>query len=158
MKSAKDIVESFEKATLEPGEFGHEAHVLVAWHYLGEQSLLDAIGRFTAAIKRLTRKLGVSSKYHETITWFYLIKVAERLKAAPEADWPAFKAANPDLFARNPGLIEKYYSKALLESDTARRMFLLPDRLPRPARRCCWSCSRVRIAKNRSTKGELPHE
>ncbi len=129
MKSAQDIVAAFENATLKPGEFGHEAHLLVAWHYLREQSLLDAIGRFTAAIKRLTRKLGVSSKYHETISWFYLIKVAERLKAAPDADWPAFKAANPDLFAWKPSLLEQYYSKALLESDTAKRMFLLPDLL-----------------------------
>lgn len=122
-----EIVEAFENATLEPGEFGHEAHVLVAWHYLKELSLLDAIVRFTQLIKRLTRKLGVSSKYHETITWFYLIKVAERIKAAPQADWPAFKAANPDLFAWNPSLVDRYYSKALLESDMARRMFLLPD-------------------------------
>lgn len=129
MKNAKDIVDGFENATIEPGEFGHEAHVLVAWYYLKEQSLLEAIARFTRAIKRLTRKLGVTSKYHETITWFYLIKVAERLRAAPDLDWEAFKAANPDLFSWNPSLIEQYYSKALLESDTARRMFLLPDLL-----------------------------
>lgn len=122
-----EIVEAFENATLEAGDFGHEAHVLVAWHYLKELSLLDAIVRFTQAIRRLTRKLGVSSKYHETITWFYLIKVAERIKATPQADWPAFKAANPDLFAWNPSLIDRYYSKPLLESDLARRMFLLPD-------------------------------
>lgn len=121
------IVEAFENATLEPGGFDHEAHILVAWHYLQELSLLDAITRFTRAIKRLTRKLGVSAKYHETITWFYLIKIAERLQASPGADWQAFKAANPDLFAWNPSLVEKYYSKDLLSSDAARHMFVFPD-------------------------------
>lgn len=121
------IIEAFENATLEPGGFDHEAHILVAWHYLQQRSLLDAITRFTRAIKRLTRKLGVSAKYHETITWFYLIKIAERLKASPGAEWTAFKSANPDLFAWNPSLIEKYYSKDLLSSDTARHMFVFPD-------------------------------
>jgi hypothetical protein len=122
-----DIVEAFENATLEPGGFDHEAHILVAWHYLQDMSLIDAIARFTRAIKRLTRKLGVASKYHETITWFYLIKIAERCKAEPGADWPRFRAANPDLFARKPTLVEKYYSRTLLASATARRMFVLPD-------------------------------
>ncbi len=122
-----DIVAAFEKATLDPASFDHEAHILVAWHYLQELSLLDAISRFTSAIKQLTRKLGVASKYHETITWFYLIKIAERCKAEPGADWPRFRAANPDLFARKPTLVEKYYSRTLLASATARRMFVLPD-------------------------------
>jgi hypothetical protein len=123
----EQIVRQFEDATLDPGGFDHEAHILVGWRYLQELSLLDAISRFTAAIKRLTEKLGVSSKYHETITWFYLIKIAERCRGDAADDWTAFKAANPDLFAWNPSLIDKYYSKALLSSDTARRMFVLPD-------------------------------
>lgn len=122
-----DIVRAFESASLGPGEFGHDAHILVAWHFLQQQDLLDAIRRFTRGIRRLTRKLGVTSKYHETITWFYLIKIAERCKAQPGADWAAFRTANSDLFTRNPALVEKYYSKSLLASDTARHMFVLPD-------------------------------
>jgi hypothetical protein len=123
------LVREFEEATLDPGGFDHEAHILVGWRYLQELSLADAISRFTRAIKRLTHKLGVSSKYHETITWFYLIKIAERCRDDADADWTAFKAANPDLFAWNPSLVDKYYSKALLASDTARRTFLFPDRI-----------------------------
>ncbi len=126
-----DIVDAFENATVEPGDFDHEAHIMVAWHYLQEMELLDALSRFTTAIKRLTHKLGVSSKYHVTITWFYLIKIAERCAAMPGADWTAFKAANPDLFAWKPSLIEKHYSTALLSSETARRMFVFPDLQPR---------------------------
>jgi hypothetical protein len=123
----EELVRAFEDATLDAGGFDHEAHILVGWHYLQELSLLDAIGRFTTAIKRLTRKLGVSSKYHETITWFYLIKIAERSRAEAASDWDAFKSANPDLFAWNPSLIDQYYSKSRLASDEARRMFVLPD-------------------------------
>ncbi len=123
----EQIVAAFENATLEPGGFNHEAHILVGWRYLQDYSLLDAINRFTDAIRRLTRKLGVASKYHETITWFYLIKIAERCNGPDAADWLSFKAAKPDLFEWKPSLIQKYYSDALLSSEVAKRMFVLPD-------------------------------
>jgi len=126
----EQMVRGFEDATLDPGGFDHEAHILVGWQYLQDYSLLDAITRFTGALARLTRKLGVPAKYHETITWFYLIKIAERCAGMPGADWPAFKAANPDLFAWGPSLIGEYYSESLLFSETARRAFVFPDRLP----------------------------
>ena len=123
----KQIVAAFEDATIDAAEFDHEAHLLVGWRFLQEQSLVDAIRRFTAALKRLTQKLGVPGKYHETITCFYLIKIAERCTGKAATDWSAFKDANPDLFARNPSLIRQYYSESLLASEDARQAFVLPD-------------------------------
>jgi hypothetical protein len=118
------IVVEFENATIDAAEFDHEAHVLVGWRYLQDYSLLDSIKRYSGALQRLTRKLGVPTKYHETITWFYLIKTAER-KA--QTDWAAFKTTNPDLFERNPSLVQQYYSESLLSSDDARQAFVFPD-------------------------------
>jgi hypothetical protein len=123
----EQIVAAFENATIDPDDFDHEAHLLVGWRYLQDLSLLDSINRFTGALKRLTRKLGVPAKYHETITWFYLIKIAERCGGQAATDWPAFKAANPDLLQRNPAHIRQYYSESLLSSETARRLFVFPD-------------------------------
>ncbi len=120
----EQIVAAFEDATIDAAEFDHEAHLLVGWRYLQDYSLLDSIKRYSAALQRLTRKLGVPTKYHETITWFYLIKTAER-KAT--TDWAAFKTANPDLFKRNPSLVRQYYSESLLSSDDARQAFVFPD-------------------------------
>lgn len=124
------IVEAFENSTIDPGIFDHEAHILVGWRYLQHYSLPNAITRFTCALRRLTRKLGVPTKYHETITWFYLLQIAERRADETVPDWAAFKAANADLFEKNPSLIQKYYSKSLLSSDTARRLFVFPDLQP----------------------------
>lgn len=126
----EETVQAFESATIEPGDFNHEAHIQVGWRYLQDYDQADAITRFTDAIRRLTRKLGVPTKYHETITWFYLLKIAERCRDKRAGDWPAFKAANPDLFEWNPSLIQKYYSEALLSSEIARRSFVLPDLQP----------------------------
>ncbi len=126
----EQIVAAFENATIEAADFDHEAHLLVGWWYLQERSVLDALSRVTGALRRLTRKLGMPSKYHETITWFYVIQIAGRCRGTADVDWPQFKAANADLFAQNPSLIEKYYSESLLSSETARRLFVFPDLRP----------------------------
>jgi len=126
----EETVQAFETATVDPDDFNHEAHIMVAWGYLQHHDQLEAINRFTAAIKRLTQKLGVPGKYHETITWFYLLKIAERCDGNTASDWNTFKATNPDLFEWNPSIVQKYYSDDLLSSEIARRMFVLPDLTP----------------------------
>lgn len=121
------IFAEFKSATVDPAEFDHEAHVLVAWRYLQDDDLLPAIQKYSEALRALTVKLGVAGKYHETITWFYMIAVSERIGGERNADWPGFKAVNEDLFARKPSLIQKYYSNAQLMSENARHVFVLPD-------------------------------
>ena len=124
------IFAEFKAATVNPAEFDHEAHVLVAWCYLQDDDLLPAIEKYSAALKTLTRKLGVEGKYHETITWFYMIAVAERLEKSTRGAWLDFKSVNNDLFAREPSLIQQFYSNAHLMSENARRVFVLPDIAP----------------------------
>ena len=124
------IFAEFKAATVNPEEFDHEAHVLVAWRYLQADDLLVAIEKYSDALKTLTRKLGVEGKYHETITWFYMIAVAERLEKSTRGAWLDFKSVNNDLFAREPSLIQQFYSDAHLMSETARRVFVLPDIAP----------------------------
>jgi hypothetical protein len=123
-------IEAFEASAVDPDQFDHEAHVYVAWLYLQHHELNDAIARFCLALKRLTKKLGVESKYHETITWFFMISINERLQMRSSGDWASFKQENPDLFATNPSLIGRHYSGERLQSTLARTQFLLPDRLP----------------------------
>ena len=120
----------FEALDVVPSEFDHEAHVYVAWSYLRELDLLSSIDRYRSVLRRLTAKLGVPDKYHETITWFYLLAVAERAIGNAASDWDAFKRFNPELFQRNPSLIRHYYSESRLMSDTARQLFVLPDLSP----------------------------
>lgn len=122
-------VEALEAGDIPEGSFTHEGHVYVAWLYLDRHPLPVAIDRFTAALKALTRKLGVPGKYHETITWFFMLAIAERRAAAPGADWPDFRSANADLLDWQNNPLRRYYSKALLDSDEARLSFRLPDRI-----------------------------
>ena len=120
----------FEASKVDAATFDHEAHVYVAWLYLGSFDTGVAIDRFNAALKRLTQKLGVPGKYHATISWFYMLLIAERRQrqASPGDDWTAFKSANQDLVSGNSELLGRYYSRERLASSEARQRFLLPDR------------------------------
>ena len=121
-------IRQFEALDIAADNFDHEAHLYVAWQYLAEFELLEAIDRYRRSLRRLTAKLGVPDKYHETITWAYMIAVAERRQALPEDDWEAFRAANPDLFERGGGFIRRHYSDSTIGSPLAQKLFLLPDR------------------------------
>lgn len=121
-------LEAFEAGTLDPQSFDHEAHIYVGWLYLERIPLLEAIRRYSTALRRLTTKLGVPGKYNETITWFYLVLIAERRQTTRGHGWFAFRSENDDLF-HGSRMLGRYYSKALLKSDQARQAFVLPDRL-----------------------------
>lgn len=125
-------IADFEAADFDPERFTHEAHVYVAWCYLRENTLCEAIARFSAALKRVTGKFGLESKYHETITWFFMIVVAERLGTTTTDGWHAFRAENADLVTDSKTLLARHYSRERLSSPLARRLFLLPDRAPLP--------------------------
>ena len=122
-------VESFEAGEIDADAFDHDAHIYVAWLYLERHDLFAAVQHFTAALKRLTTQLGIPGKYHETITWFFMFLIDERRKASPDCDWYSFRRNNEDLFAKGEdGILNRYYTRATLGSDRARRSFLLPDR------------------------------
>jgi hypothetical protein len=120
----------FESLEINAGDFDHEAHLYVAWCYLQQFDLLASIERYRSVLIRLTQKLGVPEKFHETITWFYLVAVAEHATGEAATDWEAFKGRNPQLFARSPSIIRRFYSEDRLMSEEARKLFVLPDLSP----------------------------
>jgi hypothetical protein len=124
----RDFVAAVESCTLAGSDFRHADHVRLAWIYLRDYPLLDAIARFTAVLRHFAAHHGVPGKYHETITWAYLLLIHERMQRNPRpAEWERFRSANPDLFARSPSILERYYAPQTLASDAARRSFVLPD-------------------------------
>jgi hypothetical protein len=89
-----------------------------------------ALAEFTAAIKRFAAAKGAHGLYHQTITWAFLLLIAERQAKCGAATWDDFAAASPDLLVWKPSILERYYSRELLTSDLARQVFLFPDRAP----------------------------
>ena len=124
-----ELIADFEACRFAPGSFDHRTHVEVAWRYLDDRPLFAAVEAVTEGLKRLTRAFGAESKYHETITWAFVLLIHDRRsRLDSDHSWEEFTAANADLFSKDPSPLERYYRPETLSSDLARRVFLMPDR------------------------------
>lgn len=120
-------IENFEAGNVDAEKFDHRSHVYVAWLYVREFELADAISRFDRALKRLVTQLGAQGKYHATLTWFFMLLIAQR--SADGETWVEFCSNNPDLTVNSKDILSRYYSEELLLSDGARKRFILPNKL-----------------------------
>lgn len=123
-----EVIASFEADDL-PGEFHHAEHIRLAFAYLSEYPAIAALHRFSVALKQYAAARGKPERYHETITYAYLLLIRERMARTPELDWNSFVEANSDLFRWKPGILDSYYRESTLQSDLARAVFLFPDKL-----------------------------
>lgn len=123
-----ELIERFETDTLPGDSFHHADHVRLAFAYLSECRPIEALDRFSAALKRYAAARGKSQLYHETITCAYFFLIHERMARTAPCGWDEFARCNPDLFAWKDGILGRYYEPATLLSDLARSVFLFPDK------------------------------
>jgi hypothetical protein len=125
-----ELLSGFEGCTLANEAFHHEQHVRVAFLYLSRYPALQALERFSNALKRFAEAHGKTTLYNETVTWAYILLIRERMARAGYAQsWLEFQGHNPDLLDRQRNILKKYYRPHTLESELAKRTFLLPDRV-----------------------------
>ena len=124
-----EFVRAFENCALPPGSFHHADHVRLAWLYLRDKPFAAALEAFCVGLRRFAASVGKPGLYHETITWFYLLLIRERrARLAAGHAWEEFAAANADLLDWKNSILKKHYREETLQSDFARRVFVLPDR------------------------------
>jgi hypothetical protein len=100
-----------------------------AWLYLTRWPLTQAIARFSEVLRAYAASHGKADRYHETITWAYLLLLNERIRRpGSPATWEHFAASHPDLFDWKNSILLKYYRQETLDSHLARQVFLMPDR------------------------------
>jgi hypothetical protein len=127
--TGEELIQQFEDGTTPADTFHHADHVRLAFEYLCRYSLLEALERFPDALKRFAAAQGKAQRYHETITWAYLLLIRERIARAGCAQtWEEFAAHNPDLLLWKDGMLTTLYRQETLDSDFARHTFVLPDR------------------------------
>ncbi|WP_395094788.1 hypothetical protein [Armatimonas sp.] len=114
-----EFLAAFEDTSLPRYEWTHTAHVRMAFLYLSRLPYAEAEASIVAGIRRFNAAKGNATGYHHTVTVAFARLVAARLDGS---DWPAFQAANPDLFS-----IQKHYSPEVIKSDKARAEFVEPD-------------------------------
>jgi hypothetical protein len=120
-----EFIRALEGCTLAEEEFDHAGHVRAAYLYLQSGDFVESLGRMRRAIRNYAGSLGKPDRYHETITVAYVALIQQVLyERGGGGSWSEFARAAPELFERD--LLLKFYSRAELESELARRIFVLP--------------------------------
>src|SRR4029450_13722125 len=88
------LLQGFFDATLPADQFHHRQHLQAAWLFVRKHGMPGALGEFTAAIKRFADAKGATGLYHETITWAFLLLIAERQARVPAGSWEEFERGN----------------------------------------------------------------
>jgi hypothetical protein len=127
--SDDDFLSQLEACILPEDRFHHADHLHAAWLYLSRLPLPEAIARFSQVLRNYAASRGRADRYHETITWAYLLLLNERMRRSePNTTWEQFAAAHPDLFDWKNSILARYYRPETLESQVAREVFVMPDR------------------------------
>lgn len=127
--SDDDFVSQLEACTLPEQRFHHADHLHAAWLYLTRFPATEAIRRFSEVLRSYAASRGKPGRYHETITWAFLLLVNERIRRSEDpATWEQFVATHSDLFDWNNSILLRYYRPETLDSPLARQVFLMPDR------------------------------
>ncbi|HLQ14207.1 MAG TPA: hypothetical protein VK130_13325 [Steroidobacteraceae bacterium] len=131
-----EFLRALESGELPESDFGHAAHVRAAYLYLRPGDFAAALGSIRAAIGGYARRLGKPGRYHETITVAYLALIQEHIcQRGDGGGWPGFARDNPELL--QPDLLLHFYRRSQLQSELARKVFLLP----RPAALAADACA-----------------
>lgn len=126
--SNEELIRRFEADLIPEDSFHHADHVQLAFAYLSQHPPLQALEKFSAALKRFATARGKSQRYHETITHAYFFLIRERMARSSGAEWDEFSRHNQDLLIWKDGILSRYYQPATLQSALARTVFLFPDR------------------------------
>jgi len=132
--SDDDFIAAFEACTLSNADFHHADHVRLALLYLRRFPAIEAMRCFSDGLKKFAAHNGKPERYHETITWAFLLLIRERLARSLSGieefpTWERFAADNPDLLNWKDNILNKYYFQETLASDLARKTFVFPDRI-----------------------------
>ena len=122
----------FEACRFPPAEFGHRAHVRLAYSYLAEHDTDTAHQLMRRALLGFLQHHGIDiSKYHETITRAWILAVRHFMELSPDCE------SSDDFIEKNPLLLDSkimmtHYSAEVLFSDEARAQFVEPNLSPIP--------------------------
>jgi hypothetical protein len=128
--TSTELIDRFERNLTAEDSFHHADHVRLAFAYLSLYPVLQALEKFSGALKRFAAAQGQGRLYHETITHAYFFLIRERMARSAATDWDEFARDNADLLVWKEGILNRYYQPTTLQSDLAREVFVFPDKLP----------------------------
>jgi hypothetical protein len=125
MMGDEEFLAALEDCSLSERQFGHAAHVRAAYLYSRSGDVAAALAKTRRAIQAFATSLGKADRYHETITVAYLALIRQALfESGDGGGWTGFAQANARLLEQN--VLLQFYTQSQLNSELARRVFLLP--------------------------------
>jgi hypothetical protein len=86
--SDDDFIAQLESCTLPEDRFHHADHLHAAWLYFARFPAEVAIAKFSEVLRSYAASRGKPDRYHQTITWAYLLLLNERIeRSGPRATW-----------------------------------------------------------------------
>ena len=127
--SDTEFLAAFHACSLPPACFHHADHLRLAWLHIHQCPLEIAIDKVCCGIRRYATHLGKPELYHETLTVAWVRLIASH----DELTFDEFLRQNEHRL--NGELLHLFWSPERLQSETARKEWLPPDRmqLPMPA-------------------------
>lgn len=121
----EEFLLALESGELPEGEFGHAAHVRAAYLCLRPGDFASALIRIRTAIRGYASRMGRPERYHETISVACLALIQQHLcQRGDGGGWAGFARDNPELL--QPDLLLQFYPHSQLQSELARKVFILP--------------------------------
>ena len=121
-----DVAVAFLDHSIDAGTFHHAAHVRVAFDLLQSHDFIEAAALYARGLKVIAAQAGAPEKFNLTITYAFISLIAERCAHGSAAGFNQFVTKNPDLMSKSA--LSGWYGDDRLNSDLARRVFLMPER------------------------------
>lgn len=126
-----EFLDAFSSGRLANEAFHHRDHLRLTWlllHRLGSEAGAEAVA---GGIRRFAAAHGHQSRYHETMTRFWIRLVDHTMRARPVTSFEELIQAFPMLLDKH--LPFNHWNRETIMSDAARREFVEPDLLALPA-------------------------
>ncbi len=105
----QQLIDQFESGTIQPELFHHADHVRLAFAYLSRNPPLQALEKFTGALRKYAAAHGKPNLYHETITHAYFFLIRERIVRTEVFQLGRIRASK-----RRSSAVERWHPEALL--------------------------------------------
>lgn len=123
----EEFVTQLQQKTLAASEFGHIAHLRLAYILLTLYELDEARKRVCRTIRDYAEYLGAKDKFNYTLTCFIVTLMHKVLKSSDISSWDEFIIHNQGLVSYCKNIVSEYYSDDLLNSKIAKQQYVEPD-------------------------------
>ena len=124
-----EFEQQFEKCSLDPNLFTHEAHLRLAWIHINKYGIDKAIENVNIQLINFVDILGAKDKYNKTLTIAALKAVNHFICKSKSENFNDFILEFPRLRNNFKELMSLHYSIDVFNSKQAKAEYLEPDLL-----------------------------